>query len=105
MRYFSKIIARNNPKNRLESDMHKYIQSKERLLIDESAVDAFIQDIKREAAYLSGSIHPRCKPIEVRDYSGQTGNDRAINVTQKDIFLYTANITFALYAEQEVCHD
>lgn len=97
MRYFSKIIARNNPKNRLESDMHKYIQSKERLLIDEGAVDAFIQDIKREAAFLSGSIHPRCKPIEVRDY-----RHKAIN--EKDIFLYTANITFALYAEQEVCH-
>jgi hypothetical protein len=98
MRYFSKIIVRNNPKNRLESDMHDYLKSKERLMIDESVVEDFIQEIKDKASYLSGSIHPRCKPINVNAHKGWGDYD-------KDCLLYTANMTFALYAEQEVCHD
>ena len=70
-------------KNKLEEEFFNYLQSIDRILIEDYLIEDFKAEILRKYDEICQK-HPRCKPIEKRFYCQN----------EKDIHLFGSNASF-----------
>jgi hypothetical protein len=74
MKYFSYISHSLVTKNNLEKAVAALLESKERMVIDESNIEAFKQELKDDISKLNEK-HNRCTPIKISFWSPHGSND------------------------------